>query len=63
MANVEPLLREDLSEFEPVFQAVEQVLGFVPRSMYTMGRRPGILRGFAALSGAVLLGGTVDASL
>ena len=63
MPNVAPLNREELAEFEPVFKLVEQVMGFVPRSMLTMGRRPEILRGFAALMGAVLAGGTVDGSL
>ena len=63
MPNVAPLNREELAEFEPVFKLVEQVMGFVPRSMLTMGRRPDILRGFAALMGAVLAGGTVDGSL
>lgn len=63
MPNVEPLKREDLAEFEPMFQMVEAAMGFVPRSMLTMGRRPDILRGFATLSMAVLGGGTVDRTL
>ena len=63
MARIAPLERSELEEFEPFFQIVEQVMGFVPRSMFTMGRRPDILRGFAALSGAVLAGGTVDGAL
>ena len=63
MPNVQPLSREDLAEFEPIFKIVEGTMGFVPRSMLTMGRRPDILRGFAALSMAVLGGGTVDRTL
>lgn len=63
MPNVQPLKREDLSEFEPVFQMIEGAMGFVPRSLLTMGRRPDILRGFATLSMGVLGGGTVDRTL
>ncbi len=32
MAGVEPLDRSDLENLEPLFQAVEQVMGFVPNS-------------------------------
>ena len=63
MAHVEPLPREELSEFEPLFQRVEASMGFVPNSMFTMGHRPEILRGFAALSGSVLGPGQVDLGL
>ena len=54
MPHVEPLSREALPEFEPVFAMIEGVMGFVPNSLLTLGRSPEILRGFGALSGAVL---------
>ncbi len=63
MANVQPLAREDLAEFEQTFQLVERAMGFVPRSLYTMGRRPDILRAFAGLSVTVLGPGKVDPGL
>ncbi len=63
MANVKPLAREDLEEFGPFFEAVETSMGFVPNSLPSMAHRPEILRGFAALSGAVLGRGTVDMGL
>ena len=40
MANLAPLSREELSEFDPFFGIVEQTMGFVPNSMLIMGRRP-----------------------
>ncbi len=52
MANVTPLERADLSEFEPIFQAVEALMGFVPNSMFTMARVPGLLQGFSSLGRA-----------
>lgn len=63
MPNVQPLDRKDLPEFEPTFQMIEGAMGFVPRSLLTMGRRPDILRGFATLSVTVLGGGGVDRGL
>jgi len=63
MPHVEPLAREELKEFEPVFELVEGAMGFVPNSMLTLGRRPEILQGFAALAGSVLAGGTIEPEL
>ena len=54
VANVAPLNREDLPEFERLFQAVERALGFVPNSYYTMGHRPEILATFSKLAATVL---------
>jgi len=63
MARVAPLDRSELGEFEEFFKIVEQVMGFVPNSMLTLGRRPELLRGFAALSGAVLGPGKIPLDL
>jgi uncharacterized peroxidase-related enzyme len=63
MPNIEPLRRDQLPEFEEVFEAAEATMGFVPNSLFTMGRRPEILRGFMALAGATLGPGTVDRAL
>ena len=63
MARIAPLKRSELEEFEPFFQIVEQVMGFVPNSMLTMGRRPDILRGFTALTAPVLGPGKISAEL
>jgi len=54
MANIAPLDRSDLPEFEPVFQIVESAMGFVPRSMFTMGRNPALVRAFGQMSFAGL---------
>ena len=54
MPHVEPLARSELAEFEPVFAMIEDVMGFVPNSLLTLGRSPEILRAFGGLSSAVL---------
>ncbi len=63
MANVEPLPREALAELESFFQLAEGAMGFVPRSLYTMGRKPEMLRAFAGLTVAVLGPGKVEPGL
>jgi uncharacterized peroxidase-related enzyme len=63
MSHVQPVPREQLAEFEPFFQMAEASMGFVPGSLYVMGRRPEILRPFSMLAGAVIGPGTVDPGL
>ena len=63
MANVEPLRREDLPQYEDLFKVYEQQMGFVPNSFFTMARRPEILEGFRKLILAVWTTGTVDPQL
>ena len=63
MARLEPLSREQLSEFEPFFEALEQGMGFVPNSVRTMGHRPELLRAFAAFAAGVLGEGAIDPEL
>ena len=63
MARVAPLERCELAEFEDFFKIVDQVMGFLPNSMLTLGRRPEILRGFTALTGAVLGPGKLSPEL
>ena len=63
MARLEPLAREELEEFEPFFQALEQGMGFVPNSVRTMAHRPELLRAFGAFAGGVLGEGAIDPEL
>jgi uncharacterized peroxidase-related enzyme len=63
MSHVPPVPREALAEFEPFFQMAEASMGFVPRSLFVMGRCPEILRPFSMLAGAVIGPGTVDPGL
>jgi len=63
MPGVEPLDRSDLEDLEPLLQAVEQVMGFVPNSMLTMARKPDLLRAFSALAGSVLGPGKLSREL
>jgi len=66
MPRIEPLApgdRADLGDFEGFFKIVEQTMGFVPNSLYTMGRKPALLQAFAALTGAVLGPGRLSPEL
>ena len=54
MARIEPLPRDELAAHEAGFAMVEQMMGFVPNSMFTMARVPGLLPAFQGLGAAVL---------
>jgi uncharacterized peroxidase-related enzyme len=53
MPNVSPKSRSGLSQYEPAFQLVEATMGFVPRSLFTMGHRPELLEAFLGLAATV----------
>ncbi|MEM7326957.1 MAG: carboxymuconolactone decarboxylase family protein [Actinomycetota bacterium] len=63
MTRVEPIPREDLPHLEPGFQLIEAVMGFLPTSMRTMARVPGLAEGFQALAGAVMANPILDPGL
>jgi uncharacterized peroxidase-related enzyme len=63
MANMEPLRREDLPELEELFALYDQTLSFVPNSLFTMARRPEILRAFSDLITQIWRTGTLPQPL
>ena len=63
MAHLTALRREELVEFEESFALIESVIGFVPNSMKTMARVPGLVGALSALVRAVLSNPLVDPQL
>lgn len=54
MAHLEPLPAEATPELAETFRQFEKILGFVPNSLLTMQRCPEIVKGFGALTAAVM---------
>lgn len=54
MAHIDPLPREELDDYEAGLAFVEQTMGFVPNSMPTMARVPGLLDGFLGMAQGAL---------
>jgi uncharacterized peroxidase-related enzyme len=64
VAHVEPLRREDLPELEELFRArYDETIGFLPRSLLTLARRPETLRALSDLITAIWRTGTVPVGL
>src|SRR2546422_6736332 len=63
MAHVEPLERADHPELEGLFHPYDDTLSFVPNSLYTMARRPEILRAVSELITQIWRTGTVPVAL
>ena len=54
MAHMEALPVETTPELKEDFDIFQRILGFVPNSLLTMQRRPGIVKGFGQLTNAVM---------
>jgi uncharacterized peroxidase-related enzyme len=63
MANMEPLRREDHPELEELFALYDETMSFVPNSLFTMARRPEILRAFSELITRIWRTGSVPVGL
>lgn len=63
MPHLPPLPRDAVPEFKERFEHYENTRGFIPNSILTMSRRPGIAKAFMQLNQAVLYQGTVDEEL
>jgi alkylhydroperoxidase family enzyme len=64
MAHLKPLPPESTPELKEDFAIFERILGFVPNSLLTMQRIPGMVKGFGELTKAVMNPeGTVDLGL
>lgn len=63
MANLQPLRREDHPELEELFRLYDDSMSFVPNSLFTMARRPEILRAFSELITQIWRTGTVPRGL
>jgi uncharacterized peroxidase-related enzyme len=63
MANMTPLVRGEHPELEEVFRLYDETMSFVPNSLFTMARRPEILRAFSDLITQIWRTGTVPVGL
>jgi uncharacterized peroxidase-related enzyme len=63
VANMQPLRREEHPELEELFRLYDDTLSFVPNSLFTMARRPEILRAFSELITQIWRTGTVPVGL
>ncbi len=63
MSRIDPVPREDLADLAPVFGAYEQIMGFVPNTVFTMARVPGLVEGYAGLALAAAMNGVIPESL
>src|SRR5207247_6652223 len=63
MANMTPLPREEHPELWERFRLYDETMSFVPNSLFTMARRPEILRAFSELISQIWRTGTVPVGL
>jgi len=54
VAHIDPLPADETPALEAEFETFEEILGFVPNSLLTMQRKPGIVEGFGVLTKQVM---------
>ena len=54
MSHMKPLPAETTPELQADFEIFEKILGFVPNSLLTMQRKPKMVKGFGALTKALM---------
>jgi AhpD family alkylhydroperoxidase len=63
MARMAPRHREDFPQYETLFGAYEQIVGFVPSTLFALGRVPGLLEGYVGLASAAAMNGLISEEL
>ncbi|MGB0112041.1 MAG: carboxymuconolactone decarboxylase family protein [Ilumatobacteraceae bacterium] len=63
MGRITPIPRADLPQYEPIFELVEQAMGFLPSSMPTMARLPALFEAFGQFAATVMSGSHIDSGL
>ena len=63
MGHIAARTRGELGEREPLFAAYEQIMGFVPTTVFTLARVPGLLEGYVGLAHAAAMNGLISEEL
>ncbi len=63
MGRIKPRAREELADREPLFVAYEQIVGFVPTTLFALARVPGLLEGYVGMAHAAAMNGLIPEDL
>ena len=63
MARISTLSREQLPDFEPMFQILDNTMGYIPNNFLSMAHWPELLGAFSGLGATILQTGEVDSGL
>jgi len=63
MTRPEPLSRADLPQYEGLFGAYEQIVGFVPTTLFALARVPGLLDAYVSVAHAAAMNGLISEQL
>lgn len=63
MARISTLARDTLPDFEPMFQVLDNTMGYIPNNFLSMAHWPELLGTFSGMAATILKTGEVDAGL
>jgi hypothetical protein len=55
MSRLEPKPIVELSEYDEMFHQLEELFGFLPNDITTLGHKPAVMKAVVELTGAALL--------
>ncbi len=63
MARISTLSREQLPDFEPMFQILDNTMGYIPNNFLSMAHWPELLGAFGGIAATILQTGEVEGGL
>jgi uncharacterized peroxidase-related enzyme len=63
MARISTLAREQLPDFEPMFQILDNTMGYIPNNFLSMAHWPELLGAFGGVAATILQTGEVEGGL
>lgn len=63
MARIPTVSRDQLPDFEPMFQMLDNTMGYIPNNFLTMAHWPELLAAFGGIGATILQTGEVDRGL
>ncbi len=63
MSRVAAMRREERPDLAGLFEVYEQIMGFVPGTVFTMARVPGLAEGYAGVAYAAAMNGLISEEL
>ena len=63
MARIEPLSPTQLTDFQPMFDVLENTMGYIPNNLLSMAYWPELLKAFGGIGATILQTGELDRGL
>ena len=63
MSRIKPLSPTQLADFKPMFDVLENTMGYIPNNLLSMAHWPELLTAFGGIGATILQSGVLDLGL